>query len=120
MLHQVDVPVASAKLNDTNWQSWSRKVVDLCDHIYGDIGMSISLGIEHLMEPLPTEDDTDKAGRRVYRHISPDNPTLSTRDYTAFREDLKRMQNIHDKRKIDDEDCITFLFSITNQLIRNP
>jgi hypothetical protein len=112
-------------LSAENVAEFIRSVEDLFDYKYGIPGQNICNGVKTGMKQLPTQDDTDKAGRRVYKALPEDPAQLTEQAFSSFQEDRKRAIRTNDKYKEDDIACVSYLMqhldmSVTTNLRNSP
>jgi hypothetical protein len=112
-------------LRADNMAEFTRAVEDLFDYKFGTPGQHICNADQSGMKKLPTQDDKDSTGRRIYRTMLEDPTQLIERDYVSFQEDRKRAIKINDKYKQDDIDCVSYLMqhlspSVTTDLRNSP
>ncbi len=92
-----------------NKAEFLRSVEDLFDYKYGTPGQNICNGVKTSMKQLPTQDDRNSEGRRIYKAMPEDPAQLTEQAFSSFQEDRKRVIKINDKYKQDDIDCVAYL-----------
>jgi hypothetical protein len=96
-------------LGSDNIAEFSRYFEDICDFRFGTPGQNICNGVASGMRKLPTQNDKDSSGKRLYRAMPEDLTQLMERDYASFLEDKKRALKVNDKYQEDDIDCVSYL-----------
>jgi hypothetical protein len=96
-------------LSADNMAEFTRAIEDLFDYSYGTPGQNICNGAKTGMKESPHQNDTDSAGKRIYKAMPEDPAQLTEQSFPSFQEDRKRVIKINDKYKQDDIDCVAYL-----------
>jgi hypothetical protein len=112
-------------LSADNKAEFLRSVEDLFDYKYGTPGQNICNGVKTSMKQLPTQDDKNSEGRRIYKAMPEDPAQLTEQAFSSFQEDRKRAIKSNDKYKLDDIECVSYLMqhldvSVTTDLRNSP